>query len=409
MLHRRMVMELKRAAYGKCQSMHLSNTLIPLSPDVARWRHAIHQHPELAFEEHRTAEMVAALLRTFGVDEVVEGIGTTGVVGVIRTGDGPMIGLRADMDGLPIHELNDLPYRSQVEGTMHACGHDGHTAMLLAAAQHLAATRHFKGSVALVFQPAEEGKAGARKMLDDGLIERFPIREIYGLHNIPGLPAGSLSLSPGPVMAAADRFRIVVRGVGGHAAVPHATRDPVVAACALVTSAQTIVSRNAPPDETLVISFAEIHGGDAFNIIPEEVRLAGTLRFFNPAMGVLARERLGQMIAGIASAYNVEAEFTYLPGYPPTVNWAESVNFARGVAETVVGENHVMAQHPRMLAEDFSYFLQKIPGAYAFLGNGSAGETGSTGLHNAHYNFNDAILPVGASFLARIVEQALPL
>lgn len=389
--------------------MTLSNTLIPLLPDVAVWRQAIHQHPELAFEEHRTAGMVAALLRSFGVDEVVEGIGTTGVVGVIRNGNGPMIGLRADMDALPIHELNDhLPYRSHVDGTMHACGHDGHTAMLLAAARHLAETRHFKGSVALVFQPAEEGKAGARKMLEDGLIERFPISAIYGLHNIPGLPAGSLSLSSGPVMAAADRFRIVVRGVGGHAAVPHATRDPVVAACALVTAAQTIVSRNAPPDETLVISFAEIHGGDAFNIIPEEVRLAGTIRFFNPAIGALAQERLSQMIAGIASAYNVEAEFTYLPGYPPTINWEEAAAFARTVAESIVGENQVLTQQPRMLAEDFSFFLQKIPGAYAFLGNGSAGETGCTGLHNAHYDFNDDILPVGASFLARIAEQALP-
>lgn len=392
--------------------MTISPSLLDLADDVAGWRRQIHQHPELAFEEHRTAGLVANLLRSFGVDDVVEGIGTTGVVGVIygsegRGGNGPMIGLRADMDALPIHELNDFTHRSQEEGKMHACGHDGHTAMLLGAARHLAATRQFKGSVALVFQPAEEGKAGARKMLEDGLIERFPISAIYGLHNMPGLPAGSIALSPGPVMAAADRFVIVVKGVGGHAAAPHLTRDPVVAAAALITAAQSIVSRNAAPEDTLVISFAEIHGGDAFNIIPDEIRLAGTIRFFKPDVGALAKERLGQMVAGIAAAYNVEAEFTYLPGYPATVNWPDPVEFARGVAKGIVGEDRVIAQAPRMLAEDFSFFLQKIPGAYAFLGNGANGETGCTGLHNAHYDFNDAILPTGASLLARIAEQAL--
>lgn len=372
------------------------------------WRQDIHRHPELAYEEHRTAAKVAELLRSFGVDEVIEGVGQTGVVGLIRNGEGPMVGLRGDMDALPIQEIADRPYRSQHQGKMHACGHDGHTTMALGAARYLAETRAFQGTVAIVFQPAEEGAAGARAMIEDGLWERFPIREIYGMHNIPGIPAGAMGLSAGPVMAAADRFTVHIQGVGGHAAAPHLCRDPIVAGAAVVSALQTLCSRNCPPTETLVISVTEFHGGDAFNVIPDQVRLNGTVRFFQPAIGELARERIEQVVKGICDAHQVEATVSYRPGYPPTINWADPTAVARQAAAAVFGSENVFDQQPLMFAEDFSYFLQDRPGCYGFIGNGDgSGGLACTGLHNPHYDFNDQILVKGAAFLARLAEDAL--
>lgn len=387
--------------------MSVLEEIAAFAAEIAHWRHDIHRHPELAYEEHRTAGMVADLLRHFGVDRVIEGIGKTGVVGVIENGPGPCIGLRADMDALPIEELAERSYRSQHKGKMHACGHDGHTAMLLAAARYLAATRRFQGSIVLVFQPAEEGLAGARAMIADGLFQRFPMEAIYGVHNIPGLPAGTIALSSGPVMAAADRFTIDISGRGGHAAAPHMTRDPIVAGAALVTALQTVTSRNCDPAETLVVSITEFHGGDAFNVIPDSVRLNGTVRYFNPSVGDLARRRLPQVVQGICAAHDVTAEFTYSPGYPPTVNWDDATLFARQVAEEIFDQGRVLEQKPLMFAEDFSYYLQEKPGCYGFIGNGESGSLGCTGLHNPHYDFNDDILVHGASFFARLAETAL--
>lgn len=376
--------------------------------DMAAWRHDIHRHPELAYEEIRTAGTVADLLRSFGVDEVIEGVGQTGVVGLVRNGPGPAIGLRADMDALPLEELAERPYRSTHPGKMHACGHDGHTAMLLGAARYLAETRNFMGTVVLIFQPAEEGQAGAKAMIDDGLLERFPIQAIYGVHNMPGIPAGSIALSDGPVMAAADRFTITLNGVGGHAAAPHLNRDPIIAGAALVTALQTLVSRNCAPEDTLVVSVTEFHGGDAFNVTPDSVRLNGTVRYFKPEVGTANRARLGQIIEGIAATFGVTAEWQYVAGYPPTVNWDAPTTFARDVAATVFGADNVIVQDPKMFSEDFSFFLEQVPGCYGFIGNGESGMPGCTGLHNPHYDFNDTILASGASFFARLVEAALP-
>lgn len=387
--------------------MPVINRIAAFHDAMTAWRRDIHQHPELAYAEHRTAGKVAALLREFGVDEVVEGVGKTGVVGVLRNGAGRSIGLRADMDALPIEELADRPYRSVHGNTMHACGHDGHTAMLLGAARYLAEARPFAGTVVLVFQPAEEGLAGAKAMIDDGLFDRFPMEAIYGVHNMPGQPAGSLAFSSGPVMAAADRFRVVLRGQGGHAAAPHLCKDPVVAAAAVVQALQTVVSRNAPPAETLVVSVTEIHGGDAFNVIPDSVRVSGTVRYFDTATGALAQARMKAIIDGIAAAHDVRADFEYFEGYPPTVNWPEATEAARAAALAVAGPDGALDQAPRMFAEDFSYYLQEKPGAYGFIGNGESGEPGCTGLHNPHYDFNDAILTTGASFFATLVEREL--
>lgn len=375
--------------------------------DMAAWRHDLHRHPELAYQEHRTAATVATLLRSFGVDEVVEGIGQTGVVGVIHAGAGRSLGLRADMDALPLEELAERPYRSVHPGRMHACGHDGHTAMLLGAARYLAETRKFQGTVVLIFQPAEEGQAGAKAMIDDGLFERFPVEAVYGVHNMPGIAAGQIALSEGPIMAAADRFRLTLRGTGAHAAAPHQGRDPILAGAAIVQALQSIVSRACPPQETLVVSVTEFHGGDAFNIIPDHVTLAGTVRSFSAEVRDLARQRLETIITGLAAAHGVEAQLDYQDGYPATVNQAEATTFARTVAAEVFGAEQVLPQQAMMFSEDFSYFLLEKPGCYGFIGNGGAGETGCTGLHNPHYDFNDSILALGASFFSRMAERFL--
>lgn len=386
--------------------MPVTNGVAAFHDDMVAWRHDIHRHPELAYAEHRTAEVVAGLLRRFGVDQVVQGVGRTGVVGVIRNGDGPAIGLRADMDALPIDELVDRPYRSVHSNVMHACGHDGHTTMLLGAARHLAEARPFRGTVVLIFQPAEEGQAGAKAMIDDGLFDHFPVDAIYGLHNMPGLAQGTFAVSPGPVMAAADRFQVVFTGKGGHAAAPHQVRDPLIAAAAAVTALQTVVSRNVIPTETLVVSVTEFHAGDAFNVIPDSARLGGTLRYFNPEVGAMARRRMEAIVNGIASAHDVAAEFVYMFGYPPTVNAPAEAAAVRQVAEQLFGAEAVAPQPPSMYSEDFSYFLREKPGAYAFIGNGQ-GE-GCAGLHNPRYDFNDAILPIGAALFCGLVEHGLP-
>ena len=385
--------------------MPIVNRIAAFHKDMRQWRHDIHQHPELAYQEARTASKVASLLGEFGVDEVVEGIGRTGVVGVIRNAEGPMIGLRADMDALPIVEETGLAYRSRHDGVMHACGHDGHTAMLLGTARYLTETRNFSGTVVLVFQPAEEGQAGARAMIEDGLFDRFPVEAIYGVHNMPGLPAGTIAVSSGPVMAAADSFKITVQGRGGHGAMPHLADDPVIAACAIVGALQTLVSRNLDPGQTLVISVTQIHGGHAFNVIPDAVELGGTVRWFEPEVGALARRRMREVIDGVARAHGATATLTYEEGYPPTCNHEAETGFVREVASQVMGAP--APEQPRIMgSEDFSFFLEAKPGAYAFVGNGD--QDGFVCVHNPHYDFNDDILPVGASLFARLVETALP-
>ena len=374
--------------------------------DVMReWRHDIHRHPELAYEEHRTASVVAERLREFGLDEVAEGIGKTGVVGVIHNGDGPAIGLRADMDALPITEETGLSYQSTKDGLMHACGHDGHTAMLLGAARYLSENRNFAGTVVFIFQPAEEGFAGAKAMIDDGLFERYPVDSIYGVHNMPGLPTGTIALSPGPVMAAADEFRVTVQGKGGHGAMPHMATDPVPAAAAMISALQGIVSRNADPSATLVISVTTLHAGDAFNVIPDTVEFGGTVRHFDSDVGEMAERRMREVLEGVAVAHGAGVAFSYRKGYPPTCNHDAETAFAREVAANVLGAE-APAQPPVMGSEDFSFFLEEKPGAYAFVGNGDG--PACVTVHNPHYDFNDEILPVGASFFARLVETALP-
>lgn len=377
--------------------------------DMAAWRHDIHQHPELAYQEHRTAARVAALLRDFGVDEVTEGVGGTGVVGVINSGDGPSIALRADMDALPIEELaEDRPHKSVHAGTMHACGHDGHTTMLLGAARYLSEVRPFRGRVVLVFQPAEEGRAGAKAMIEDGLFSRWPVEAIYGMHNMPGIDAGAFAVAPGPVMAAADRFTITVTGHGGHAAAPHLVRDPIVAASALVSALQTIASRNTKPTDTLVVSVTQFHAGDTGNVIPDSAWIAGTVRHFDSAVGTATEARMREIAAGIAATYAVDVDVQYITGYPPTVNWDAPSALVQDAATDIFGADRVQVQTPAMFSEDFSYYLQQVPGCYAYIGNGHGGPHGCSGLHNPFYDFNDDILPGGASLFVRVVEKALP-
>ncbi len=376
--------------------------------DVRDWRRDIHRHPELGYEVHRTAGAVADRLRAFGCDEVATGIGRIGVVGLIRGrgAGGRTVGLRADMDALPITEANtDLAYASTVPGRMHACGHDGHTAMLLGAARHLSATRRFAGTVAAVFQPAEEGGAGGRAMVADGLMTRFAIDEIYGMHNLPGLPVGHFCLRPGPVMAAADRFEIRVEGLGGHAATPHLCRDPVLAGAGITGALQQIASRNVDPLDPCVVSVTQFHAGSAGNVIPQEAVLNGTVRTLKAETRALAEARLRAVVAGLAAAHGVEAAVTYSPGYPVTVNHPEQTRLAAAVAAAVAGERAVdAAMAPMMGAEDFSFMLQERPGAFIFTGNGD-----TAGLHHPAYDFDDAVLPVGMAYWVRLAETALPL
>jgi hippurate hydrolase len=385
--------------------MPIVNRIAEFSKDMQGWRRHLHENPELGFECHETAKFVAGRLREFGVDEIHEGIATTGLVAIINgQGDGPTIGLRADMDALPMPEETGLEYASKVDGRMHACGHDGHTTMLLGAARYLAETRKFSGRVALIFQPAEEGGGGGEVMCDEGIMERFDIGEVYALHNIPELPLGQFSTTPGPIMAAVDDFEVNIKGLGGHGAYPQDTRDPVVAAVAVANAIQTIVSRNLDTRKELVVSVTQIHTGSADNIIPEVAFVGGTVRTFEKDVQAMVQKRLKAICAGVAAAYDVEVSLTYNIGYPATVNDAEKVAVAAKVAAEISGADNVVAdQQPEMGAEDFSYMLEHRPGAYLFLGQGEG-----PGVHNTGYDFNDEISPIGASFFARMVEIRQP-
>ena len=387
---------------------------MPVIPEIAAfhdemtaWRRDFHMHPELGYQETRTAEAVASRLLGFGI-EVQRGLGRTGVVGTLRAGSGRgSIGLRADMDALPIEERNDVPHRSRHPGRMHACGHDGHTAMLLGAARHLAAARNFDGTVHFIFQPAEEGLAGAKAMIADGLFERFPMDAVYGLHNAPRRPLGSFYTRPGPIMAASNDFDITVRGRGGHAARPENGIDPVVAAAHVVTALQTIVSRSVSALDTAVLSVTQIHGGTAYNVIPEEVKVSGNARAYRPEVIDRIEAAIARIVAGIAATFGAEMSFDFRRKYPPLVNHAREAGIAADAAAAVVGEAMVERNGPpRTASEDFSFMLQARPGAFIFLGAGMG--DGIADVHNPHYDFNDAVLPIGASYFARLVEMTLP-
>lgn len=388
--------------------MPVINRIADLLPEMTGWRQDLHRHPELRFEEHRTAEQVAKLLASWGI-EVHTGIATTGVVGVLRAGrSARAVGLRADMDALPMEEATGLPYSSANAGRMHACGHDGHTAMLLGAAKYLAETRNFDGTVHFIFQPAEEGGAGARVMMEQGLFTRFPCDVVYGLHNDPTLPLGEADIRDDVMMAASDRFFITVRGHGGHASRPHACLDPIVVGAQIVTALQTIVARRVDPLESAVISVTQFHSGTAENVIPDEAKLLGTVRSFTPATQDLVEAAMRRVVEATAAAHDATAEFTYRRGYPPTVNHAEQARRAARAAETVLGAGRVhRAKPPAMGGEDFSFMLLDRPGAYIKFGQ-KDGARGAAEVHTAQYDFNDDLLPIGASFFAQLVEQEMP-
>jgi len=387
--------------------MPVNNRIADFHSEVTEWRQTIHQHPGLLYDVEETASFVAEKLREFGVDEIEEGIGRTGVVGVIRgrqSGSGKVIGMRADMDALPIVEKRDLPYKSKYEGKMHACGHDGHTAMLLGAAKYLAETRNFDGTAVVIFQPAEEGGAGGKAMCDDGMMEKFGVQEVYGLHNMPGLPVGEFSICPGPIMAGTDEFTIKVEGLGAHAAMPHRGNDPIMVATQMVQALQTVVSRNVDPLHSAVVTVTAINAGKAYNVIPQMASFHGTIRTLDADVRTLVHQRLKQIINGIADGYEAKVDIHIKEGYPVTRNHHSQTDFAARVAGDVVGENRVMTdQTPVMGGEDFSYMLEERPGAFIFMGNGD-----SAGLHHEEYDFNDEAIPVGASYWAKIVETAMP-
>jgi amidohydrolase len=374
-------------------------------------RRDIHAHPELAFEENRTSSIVAEKLAGWGI-EVHRGLAKTGVVGVVKgrsSASGRAVGLRADMDCLPMHETGNVPYRSQHEGRMHACGHDGHTTMLLGTARYLAETRNFDGTVYLIFQPAEEGGGGGQVMVKEGLFKRFPADEIYALHNWPGLPPGKIAVRAGAMMAATDEIQITVRGKGGHAAMPQLTVDPVVAAAQIIGALQTVASRNVNPLDSIVVTVASMQTSQlgAFNVIPDFVKLIGTVRSFRPQTRDLAEKRIREIAGKVAEAFEARAEVDYRRGYPATVNSVRESEFAARVGECVLGKGNVVTDaEPTMGGEDFSYMLQERPGAYVFLGQG--GGPGGCFLHNPNFDFNDEVIPLGAGYMAALAEEALP-
>jgi hippurate hydrolase len=376
--------------------------------EIKQWRHHLHAHPETAFEEVETSAFVAAKLREFGI-EVHQGIAETGVVGVIKGhADGPWMGLRADIDALDLQESNDFDHRSRRAGKMHACGHDGHTAMLLAAARHLAETRDFAGTVAVIFQPAEENEGGGRAMVEDGLFERFPITSVYGMHNWPGLEAGRFAVRSGPVMAAYDIFEIGLDGLGAHAAMPHLGRDAIVAAAHLVTALQTVAARSVDPLEAAVVSVTQIHSGDTWNVLPQRAVLRGTVRTFLPGIQDLVERRIGEIVQGVATGFGIEARLRYERRYPSTVNAVEPSRIAGVAAAGVVGPDKVdLDPRPAMGSEDFAFLLQACEGAYIWLGSGP-GRAGGL-LHNPGYDFNDEVLTLGASYWVHLVHTVLPL
>ncbi len=386
--------------------MPIKNRLAEMHAEITAWRRDLHENPELMYDTHRTASVVAAKLREFGCDEVAEGIGRTGVVGLIKgkaDTRGHVVGLRADMDALPILEATALPYASKTLGKMHACGHDGHTAMLLGAAKYLAETRNFDGAVAVIFQPAEEGGAGGKAMVEDGLITRFGIKEVYGMHNLPGLPVGTFSIKPGPFYAATDNFTLHVTGVGGHAAKPHVTVDTTLVACHVALALQTIVSRNADPLASIVVSVTSFRTeSDAYNVIPERVELRGTVRTFDPELRKLAEERLKAIVTHTAQAFGAKAEVDWRPGYPAMVNRDVETEYAAEVAHRVSGA--AVANAPAIMGgEDFAYMLEACPGAYIQIGNGNTAD-----VHHPEYNFNDEAIPAGTSYWAELVETRMP-
>ena len=388
--------------------MPIVNRVADLQPDIQAWRRDIHQHPELLYDVHRTAAFVADRLREFGCDEVATGLGKTGVVGVIKgrrpagKGDIKVIGLRADMDALPIEEQTNLPYASKTPGKMHACGHDGHTAMLLGAARYLAATRNFAGDAVVIFQPAEEGGAGAAAMIKDGLMDRFGIEQVFGMHNGPGIPVGQFAIRSGPIMAATDAIDIKITGHGGHAARPHICIDSVLVGSQVVNALQSIVSRSIDPLESAVISICEFHAGNARNVIPQTAELHGTIRTLTPEIRELVEKRVREVVAGVAQITGAKIDLVYERGYPVTVNHASQTDVATRVAREIAGESNVHETPPLMGAEDFAYMLEARPGAFIFCGNGD-----TAGLHHPAYNFNDEAIVYGTSYWIKLVEHTL--
>jgi hippurate hydrolase len=388
--------------------MPIINRVADLQPDIQAWRRNIHENPELLYEVHRTAAFVADRLREFGCDEVATGLGRTGVVGVIKgkkaagNADIRVIGLRADMDALPIEEETNLPYASKTPGLMHACGHDGHTAMLLGAARYLAETRNFAGDAVVIFQPAEEGGAGAEAMIKDGLMDRFGIEQVYGMHNGPGIPVGSFAIRSGPIMAATDSIDIRIEGLGGHAARPHKCIDSVLVGSQLIAALQTIVSRTVDPLDSAVISICEFHAGHARNVIPQTAELRGTVRTLTAEVRALVEKRVREVVAGVAQMTGARIDLTYERGYPVTKNHASQTDIAIQVAKEIAGDANVMESPPMMGAEDFSYMLQARPGAFIFCGNGD-----TAGLHHPAYNFNDDAIVYGTSYWIKLVENTL--
>ncbi|MEJ0076973.1 MAG: M20 aminoacylase family protein [Alphaproteobacteria bacterium] len=387
--------------------MPIASRIAEMKAEVAAWRRDIHEYPEILFDVHRTAGSVADKLKAFGCDEVVTGIGKTGVVGVIHgKGNGPrkVIGLRADMDALPMDEQTNLPYRSKNPGKMHACGHDGHTAMLLGGAKYLAETRNFSGTAVVIFQPAEEGGGGGREMVQEGMMERFGIQEVYGMHNMPGIPPGHFAIRSGPLLAAADRIVIEIEGLGSHAAKPHMGVDPVVVGAQIVNLAQTIVSRSVDPIKSGLISICQFHAGSADNVIPQTATLRGTARSLLPEVRDTLENRLREIVEGTAKAYGARATLTYGRHYPVTRNHERETEFAAAIATGVAGPDAVDANTPPLMGgEDFSFMLEARPGAFIFIGNGD-----TAGLHHPAYDFNDDAIPAGISFWARLVETAMP-
>jgi amidohydrolase len=386
--------------------MPIINRVADLAGEIAEWRHDLHAHPELLYDVKRTAQTVADKLKAFGCDDVVTGIGRTGVVGVIRGRKGESnkaIGLRADMDALPIEEATNLPYKSTVPGKMHACGHDGHTAMLLGAARYLAETRNFAGNAVVIFQPAEEGGAGGKAMVEDGLMERFGVSEVYGMHNFPGMPVGQFGLRSGPIMAAADHLAIDIEGKGGHAARPHLAVDTVLVGAQIINNIQSVVSRNADPLESAVVSICMFHAGNTDNVIPQTAQLRGTARSLSPGVRDLLEKRLQDVVEGTAKVYGAKATLKYRRGYPVLKNHAAQTDFAARVAGEIAGQDKIDTDWPPVMgAEDFSFMLNARPGAFIFVGNGD-----SAGLHHPAYNFNDDAIPFGTSYWVKLVETAL--
>ena len=386
--------------------MEIIKELEELQPEMQSWRRDFHAHPEIAFEEHRTAQIVAEKLESFGI-EVETGLAGTGVVGTLKKGTGNRsIGLRADLDALLINEANDFEHKSKTPGKMHACGHDGHTTMLLGAAKYLAEKGDFDGTITFIFQPAEENEGGGKVMIDDGLFDKYPVESVFGMHNIPGMPVGTFAMKSGPIMASFDIFNLKIIGKGGHAAMPHTSIDPIIIGTKIVDAYQSIVSRYIDPQEPVVLSVTQFHGGDAYNVIPNEIEMKGTVRCFSSKVQESIENQMEQITSSICSAYGADYELGYERRYPATINTAEEVTISEKVAKNISGDEMVhTSPTPSMGSEDFAFMLQERPGSYIWIGNGD-GE-GSCMLHNPGYDFNDEILPIGATYWVNIAEEIL--